>query len=244
MTLYDESSIKVLKGLEPVRARPGMYTRTDTPTHVIQEVIDNAADEALAGYARNLSVRVHLDGSVSVADDGRGIPVGPHPTEKEPTVVVVFTRLHAGGKFDKTSGDGAYAFSGGLHGVGVSVTNALSTRLSVTVKRDGEVHQVEFADGGKLSVPLQVVAKCAKKDTGTLVRAWPDPAFFDSPRISLPELERLLRAKAVLLPGVTVKLVIEREDGEQEKAWSYPAVSNGRLYLRDHGLLWCYGIRP
>ncbi len=222
MTLYDESSIKVLKGLEPVRARPGMYTRTDSPTHVIQEVIDNAADEALAGYARNLTVRVHLDGSVSVADDGRGIPVGPHPTEKEPTVVVVFTRLHAGGKFDKTSGDGAYAFSGGLHGVGVSVTNALSTRLSVTVKRDGEVHQIEFVDGGRLEKPLEITGKCAKKDTGTLVRAWPDPAFFDSPRISLAELERLLRAKAVLLPGVTVKLVIEREEGEQEKAWAYP----------------------
>ncbi len=222
MTLYDESSIKVLKGLEPVRARPGMYTRTDTPTHIIQEIIDNAADEALAGYARNLSVWVHLDGSVSVADDGRGIPVGPHPTEKEPTVVVVFTRLHAGGKFDKTSGDGAYAFSGGLHGVGVSVTNALSTRLSVTVKRDGEIHQVEFSDGGKLVRPLEISGKCAKKDTGTLVRAWPDPAFFDSPRISLAELERLLRAKAVLLPGVTVKLGIEREEGDQEKSWSYP----------------------
>ncbi len=222
MTLYDESSIKVLKGLEPVRARPGMYTRTDTPTHIIQEILDNAADEALAGYAHNLTVRVHLDGSVSVADDGRGIPVGPHPTEKEPTVVVVFTRLHAGGKFDKTSGEAAYAFSGGLHGVGVSVTNALSTRLSVTVKRDGEIHQVEFADGGRLVRPMEISGKCAKKDTGTLVRAWPDPAFFDSPRISLAELERSLRAKAVLLPGVTVKLGIEREEGDLEKNWSYP----------------------
>ncbi len=222
MTLYDESSIRVLKGLEPVRARPGMYTRTDSPTHVIQEIIDNAADEALAGYAKHLSVRVHLDGSVSVEDDGRGIPVGPHPTEKEPTVVVVFTRLHAGGKFDKTSGAGAYAFSGGLHGVGVSVTNALATRLSVTVKRDGEVHQVEFVDGGKLARPLEITGKCAKKDTGTLVRAWPDPAFFDSPRISLAEMERLLRAKAVLLPGVTVKLTVEKPEGDQEKIWSYP----------------------
>jgi len=223
MTLYDESSIRVLKGLEPVRARPGMYTRTDSPTHIIQEVIDNAADEALGGYAKNLLVRLHLDGSVAVEDDGRGIPVGPHPTEHEPTVVVVFTRLHAGGKFDKTSGDGAYAFSGGLHGVGVSVTNALSTRLSVTVKRDGEVQRVEFADGGKLARPLEVVGKCAKKDTGTLVRAWPDPAFFDTPRISLHDMERLLRAKAVLLPGVTVKLAVEREGAEAlEKVWSYP----------------------
>ena len=219
---YSESSIKVLKGLEPVRARPGMYTRTDSPTHIIQEVIDNAADEALAGHATTLSVRAHLDGSVSVEDDGRGIPVGPHPTEKEPTVVVVFTRLHAGGKFDKTSGEGAYAFSGGLHGVGVSVTNALSTRLAVTVKRDGEISSLEFADGGRVSVPLTVTGKCPKKATGTWVRAWPDPAFFDSPRISLPEMERLLRAKAVLLPGVTVKLTVEREGGDLDKVWSYP----------------------
>ena len=219
---YSESSIKVLKGLEPVRARPGMYTRTDSPTHIIQEVVDNAADEALAGHASQLSVRLHLDGSVSVEDDGRGIPVGPHPTEQDPTVVVVFTRLHAGGKFDKTTGDGAYAFSGGLHGVGVSVTNALSTRLAVTVKRDGEVSHVEFADGGRVAQPLTVIGKCPKKATGTLVRAWPDPAFFDSPRVSLAELERLLRAKAVLLPGVTVRLAVEREGGELDKAWSYP----------------------
>jgi len=159
---------------------------------------------------------------VSVEDDGRGIPVGPHPTEKEPTVVVVFTRLHAGGKFDKTSGDGAYAFSGGLHGVGVSVTNALSTRLAVVVKRDGEINTVEFADGGRVSVPLTVTGKCAKKATGTWVRAWPDPVFFDTPRISLPELERSLRARAVLLPGVTVRLTVEREAGNLEKSWSYP----------------------
>ncbi len=213
----------MLKGLEPVRARPGMYTRTDTPTHIIQEVIDNAADEALAGYAKTLKVKIHLDASISVEDDGRGIPVGPHPTEKEPTVVVVFTRLHAGGKFDKTTGEGAYAFSGGLHGVGVSVTNALSTRLAVTVRRDGEVSALEFADGGRVAVPLAVTGKCAKKDTGTCVRVWPDPAFFDSPKISLNELERLLRAKAVLLPGVTVKLCLEREGQEdQERVWTYP----------------------
>ena len=218
---YSEASIKVLKGLEPVRARPGMYTRTDSPTHIIQEVIDNAADEALGGFAQNIRVTLHTDGSVSVEDDGRGIPVGPHPTEKEPTVVVVYTRLHAGGKFDKTGGDGAYSFSGGLHGVGVSVTNALSTRLSVKVKRDGEIHEVTFAEGGKVSVPLQVVGKCAKKDTGTQVRAWPDPAFFDSPKVSVAELERQLRAKAVLLPGVNVSLTVEKADGPQEQSWRY-----------------------
>jgi topoisomerase-4 subunit B len=222
MTRYDESSIRVLKGLEPVRARPGMYTRTDSPTHIVQEVIDNAADEALAGHARNLSVTVHADGSVTVEDDGRGIPVGPHPTEHEPTVVVVFTRLHAGGKFDKTSADGAYAFSGGLHGVGVSVTNALARRLEVTVRRDGEIHRVAFADGGALAEPLTVTGKCARRDTGTRVRVWPDPAFFDSPRVALPELERLLRAKAVLLPGVNVRLIVEREEGAQQRVWSYP----------------------
>ena len=134
---YNADSIKVLKGLEPVRARPGMYTRTDSPLHVIQEVIDNSADEALAGHATQIDVRLCVDGSVRVSDDGRGIPVDLHPQEKEPTVVVVLTRLHAGGKFDKTSGEGAYAFSGGLHGVGVSVTNALATRLS----RDGETRR-------------------------------------------------------------------------------------------------------
>ncbi|HVO88833.1 MAG TPA: ATP-binding protein, partial [Casimicrobiaceae bacterium] len=142
---YGESSIRVLKGLQPVKERPGMYTRTTDPTHIIQEAIDNAADEALGGYATRIEVTVHADGSVSVADDGRGIPVGLHPEEKVPTIELVFTRLHAGGKFDKKGGRGAYAFSGGLHGVGVSVTNALSKRLEVEVKRDGKVHRIVFA---------------------------------------------------------------------------------------------------
>ena len=144
---YEESSIRVLKGLEPVRERPGMYTRTTDPTHIIAEVIDNAADEALAGYATRIDVRVHADQSISVEDNGRGIPVGPHPEEKIPTVELVYTRLHAGGKFDKRDGRGAYAFSGGLHGVGVSVTNALSRRLEVEVKRDGKLHRIVFAGG-------------------------------------------------------------------------------------------------
>src|SRR5690606_12155904 len=143
-TSYDEASIRVLKGLEPVRERPGMYTRTENPLHIIQEVIDNAADEALAGFGRCVSVTLHIDGSVSVVDDGRGIPVGVHEQEQVPVVEVVFTRLHAGGKFDKKSG-GAYAFSGGLHGVGVSVTNALSRRMEVRVTRDGKVHEIVFA---------------------------------------------------------------------------------------------------
>jgi topoisomerase IV subunit B len=220
-TAYSESSIQVLKGLEPVRARPGMYTRTDNPMHVIQEVIDNAADEALAGFAGNVQVTLQRDGSVSVEDDGRGIPVGPHPTEKEPTVVVVMTRLHAGGKFDKTSGQGAYAFSGGLHGVGVSVTNALSVRLSVRVKRDGGIFEVEFANGGRVSRKLARVGDCRKSETGTLVRVWPDPQFFDSPKIPVRELERLLRAKAVLLPGVRFTLTVEHAERSDTLTYCY-----------------------
>src|SRR5882762_7514578 len=143
---YAEASIRVLKGLEPVKQRPGMYTRTDNPLHIIQEVIDNAADESLAGHGKRIDVTLHTDGSITVEDDGRGIPVGLHPEEKVPTVEIVFTRLHAGGKFDKGAG-GAYAFSGGLHGVGVSVTNALSSRLEITVWREGGMHTIAFANG-------------------------------------------------------------------------------------------------
>ena len=143
---YGEESIRVLKGLEPVRQRPGMYTRTESPLHIVQEVIDNASDEILAGFGTRIDVTLNKDGAITVEDDGRGIPVGLHPEEKEPVVEIVFTRLHAGGKFDKRAG-GAYSFSGGLHGVGVSVTNALAARLEVTVWRDGKVHTIAFADG-------------------------------------------------------------------------------------------------
>jgi topoisomerase-4 subunit B len=218
---YEESSIRVLKGLEPVKERPGMYTRTVDPTHIIAEMIDNAADEALGGYATLIHVTVHADGSVSVEDDGRGIPVGPHPEEKVPTVQLVFTRLHAGGKFDKKDGQGAYAFSGGLHGVGVSVTNALSKRLEVEVKREGKVHRIAFADG-EVVEKLKVTSTCGARNTSTRVRAYPDPKYFDSPHVSLPELERLLRAKAVLLPGVQVTLQIEKGKERQIRTWSYP----------------------
>ncbi len=186
-----------------------MYTRTTDPTHIIQEAIDNAADEALGGFATRIDVRVHADGSVTVEDDGRGIPVGPHPEEKVSTVEVVFTRLHAGGKFDKKDGQGAYAFSGGLHGVGVSVTNALSKRLEVEVKRDGKVHRIVF-EGGDVAEKLKVVGTCGQRASGTTLRAYPDPKYFDSPNVSVPDLERLLRAKAVLLPGVKVTLAVEK----------------------------------
>ena len=218
---YEEASIRVLKGLQPVRERPGMYTRTTDPTHIIHEVIDNAADEALAGFATHIDVRVHADQSVSVEDDGRGIPVGPHPQEKVSTVEVVFTRLHAGGKFDKKIGDGAYAFSGGLHGVGVSVTNALSRRLEVEVKRDGKVHRIVFANGD-VAEKLKVIGTCGQRASGTLVRVYPDPQFFDSPMVSVSDLERTLRAKAVLLPSVRITLHVEKGKQWKTQAWSYP----------------------
>ena len=169
-THYAEASIRVLKGLEPVKQRPGMYTRTDNPLHIVQEVIDNAADEALAGHGKRIDVTVHADGSVSVEDDGRGIPFGMHPEEKVPVLEIVFTRLHAGGKFDKGAG-GAYSFSGGLHGVGVSVTNALSKRLQVSVWREGQVAQLAFS-AGEVIEPLSVrKATAADRRCGTSARA-------------------------------------------------------------------------
>ncbi len=193
-TSYDEASIRVLKGLEPVRERPGMYTRTENPLHIIQEVIDNAADEALAGYGKHIKVVLHTDHSVTVEDDGRGIPIGMHPEEKVPVVEIVFTRLHAGGKFDKKAG-GAYAFSGGLHGVGVSVTNALSHRLEDQVWRDGKTHELVFANGGNVETPLHAEGGAvARKKTGTRVRVWPDSQYFDSPTIPVAELAHLLRS--------------------------------------------------
>ena len=221
---YTESSIKVLKGLEPVKERPGMYTRTDSPTHIIQEVIDNAADEALGGYATRISVEIHADQSISVRDNGRGIPTGNHPTEQLPVVELVFTQLHAGGKFNKTEGSGAYAFSGGLHGVGVSVTNALSKRRDVTVKRDGKIQHIACA-GGSVVEHLHQIGTCAQKDTGTEVRVYPDAQYFENPSYNLAELERLLRAKAVLLKGVEVSL-IRPNKGQPEnpivQTWHYP----------------------
>ena len=215
---YSEGSIRVLKGLEPVKQRPGMYTRTDNPLHIIQEVLDNAADEALAGFGKKIKVTLHADGSVSVEDDGRGIPFGLHPEEKAPVVELVFTRLHAGGKFDKGKG-GAYSFSGGLHGVGVSVTNALSTRLEVTCFRDGQVAKLAFGSGDVIE-PLVVAAKGeGDRKQGTTVRAWPDAKYFDSATLPLGELTHLLRSKAVLMPGVQVTLVNEKTKDTQ--TWQY-----------------------
>jgi len=222
---YDESSFKVLRGLDPVRQRPGMYTTLDNPNHIIIEVVDNACDEALAGYAKNISVIAHGDGSVTVHDDGRGIPVGLHPEEHKSVVEVAFTVLHSGGKFDKEAG-GAYQFSGGLHGVGVAVTNALSTAVEISVFRDGGEHFLRF-EHGAAQQPLARVADCPKRKTGTSVRAWPDAKYFDAPNVNLAQLERVLRSKAVLLPGVVVTLLIEKS-GER-KEWTYPDGLRGYL---------------
>ncbi|KMZ11324.1 Topoisomerase IV subunit B [Candidatus Burkholderia humilis] len=223
---YSEASIKVLKGLEPVKQRPGMYTRTENPLHIIQEVIDNASDEALGGYGKQIVVTLHTDNSVSVEDDGRGIPFGMHSEEGVPVVEIVFTRLHAGGKFDKAAG-GAYTFSGGLHGVGVSVTNALATRLEVSVWRDNKAAQLAFANGDVVETLTTRALERSEKKNGTRVRAWPNPKYFDSANLPLDELQRLLRSKAVLLLGVEVVLVIEKT-GERQ-TWKYEDGLRGYL---------------
>lgn len=201
---YTEADIGVLKGLEPVQHRPGMYTRTESPNHIMQEVADNAFDEAQGGYANRVSVELHEDGSVSIEDNGRGIPVGLHPTEKRPTVEVVFTILHAGGKFNK-GGESAYKFTGGLHGVGVSVTNALSERMEVTVWRDGHEHRLVFSHGAVVEQLSKKKLPADQKDrTGSRVQAWPAAKYFESASLHVAEFERFLRSKAVLLPGVEV----------------------------------------
>ncbi|MBO7173799.1 MAG: DNA topoisomerase IV subunit B [Burkholderiaceae bacterium] len=215
---YGESSIKVLKGLEPVKQRPGMYTLTDNPLHIIQEVIDNASDEVLAGGASRIDVTLHSDGSVTVQDNGRGIPVGIHAEEGVPAVQLVFTQLHAGGKFEKESG-GAYSFAGGLHGVGVSVTNALSTRMEVTVWREGQEHSIIFAAGDVIQPLTSAKSPFPKRQTGTRVRAWPDGKYFDSGNIPVEQLTRLLRSKAVLMPGCEVTLTNEKNNTTQ--TWKF-----------------------
>jgi topoisomerase-4 subunit B len=215
--VYDASSIQALKGLEPVRRMPGMYTHTIHPLHIVQEVIDNAIDEALAGHGRRIVVSIRKDGSVEVEDEGRGIPVDMHPVEKKPAVEVAFTMLHAGGKFSKSS-DAVYHISGGLHGVGVAVTNALSTRLEVDVYREGAKHSIAF-EGGELVQKLKTErGRQHAGRTGTVVRAWPDPKYFDGPNIPMLELEHLIRSKAYLLPGL---MTVLRVEGKEEKSWTY-----------------------
>ncbi len=211
---YNAADIEVLSGLDPVKRRPGMYTDTARPNHLAQEVIDNAVDEALAGHARSIEVTLYNDGSCEVADDGRGMPVDIHPEEKIPGVELILTRLHAGGKFSNKN----YTCSGGLHGVGVSVVNALSKHVDVFIKREGNEYKMSFKDGDRAS-KLEVIGTVGKKNTGTRLRFWPDPKYFDTPKFNLRALKHLLRAKAVLCPGLTVKLY---DEGTGEKhEWMY-----------------------
>ena len=220
---YNAVDIEVLTGLDPVKRRPGMYTDTSRPNHLAQEVIDNSVDEALAGHAKVIEVTLYRDGSCEVSDDGRGMPVDIHPEEQVPGVELILTRLHAGGKFS----DRNYTFSGGLHGVGVSVVNALSTRLEIAIKRDGAEYAMAFAHGDRASA-LEEVGTVGKRNTGTRLRFWPDPKYFDTPKFALRPLRHLLRAKAVLCPGLTVKLHDEAT-GERDE-WRY---EDGLLdYLR------------
>ncbi|PHM28994.1 DNA topoisomerase IV subunit B [Xenorhabdus budapestensis] len=211
---YNAEAIEVLSGLEPVRRRPGMYTDTARPNHLAQEVIDNSVDEALAGHAKHIEVILHSDQSLEVIDDGRGMPVDIHPEEKVSAVELILTRLHAGGKFSNKN----YQFSGGLHGVGISVVNALSKRVEVTVRRDSQVHQIAFENGDKVQ-ELEVIGSCGKRNTGTSVHFWPDESYFDTPRFSTSRLTHLLKAKAVLCPGV--EIVFKDKLAGTEQKWCY-----------------------
>ncbi|MDA9848696.1 DNA topoisomerase IV subunit B [Luminiphilus sp.] len=214
MSQYNADAIEVLTGLEPVRKRPGMYTDTLRPNHLAQEVIDNSVDEALAGHADQVDVVLHSNGGISIEDNGRGMPVDMHPVQKLPGVEVILSTLHAGGKFS----DKNYQFSGGLHGVGVSVVNALSKRLDITIKRDGNIYTMAF-EGGEKVEDLAVSGSCGKRNTGTQIRFDPDPQYFDSPNFSMPRLIHVLRAKAVLCPGLRVTLLDEKKNERSE--WFY-----------------------
>jgi len=214
MSKYTAEDIEVLTGLEPVKKRPGMYTDTTRPNHLAQEIIDNSVDEALAGHAKKIDVILHKDNSVTVADDGRGMPVDIHPEQGKSGVEVILSTLHAGGKFSNKN----YQFSGGLHGVGVSVVNALSKILEVTIKRDGKIYRIGFQDGDK-TVDLHEVGTCAKRDTGTAVRFLPNPKYFDSPKFSVSRLRHVLRAKAVLCPGLYISF-LDEQSGEKDE-WYY-----------------------
>ncbi|MDY0249060.1 MAG: DNA topoisomerase IV subunit B [Pseudomonas sp.] len=221
---YTADAIEVLSGLDPVRKRPGMYTDTTRPNHLAQEVIDNSVDEALAGHAHNVQVILHTDQSLEVIDDGRGMPVDIHAEEGIPGVELIFTRLHAGGKFSSKN----YEFSGGLHGVGISVVNALSTLVEVRVRRDGQEHQMTFRDGFKAS-DLEVIGTVGKRNTGTSIRFWPDAKYFDTSKFSVSRLKHILKAKAVLCPGLTVKF--DDKNSNEQLTWFYE--DGLRSYLMD-----------
>ena len=214
MANYSAEDIEVLTGLDPVKKRPGMYTETTRPNHLAQEIIDNSVDEALAGHARSIEVVLHKDQSVTVIDDGRGMPVDIHPEQGKPGVEVILCTLHAGGKFSNKN----YQFSGGLHGVGVSVVNELSQKLEVTIKRDGNVYRMGFANGDK-ATDLEIIDTCPKRQTGTAVRFLPNPMYFDSPKFSVSRMRHVLRAKAVLCPGLKVTF-LDEQSGEKDE-WFY-----------------------
>ncbi len=221
---YNAAAIEVLSGLDPVRKRPGMYTDTTRPNHLVQEVVDNSVDEAMAGHADTIEVTLYKDGSVLVKDNGRGMPVDLHPEQGIPGVEVILTQLHAGGKFSNKN----YQFSGGLHGVGVSVVNALTTTLEVEVKRHGKIYQMSFA-GGEKQTELMETGTVGKANTGTSIKFWPDSRYFDSNKISILKLKHVLRAKAVLCPGLNISLTSEQT--EEEWVWCY---QNGlKEYLLD-----------
>ncbi|WP_299180225.1 DNA topoisomerase IV subunit B [uncultured Neptuniibacter sp.] len=213
---YNADSIEVLSGLEPVKRRPGMYTETDRPNHLAQEVIDNSVDEALAGHAKQIDVVLNKDNSLSVTDDGRGMPVDIHPEQGVSGVELILCKLHAGGKFNNDN----YNYSGGLHGVGVSVVNALSKLLEVQVRRDSQVYRIGFADGEKVS-DLEVIDTCGKRNTGTTVRFLPDPSYFDSPKFSVSRLKHNLRAKAVLCPGLKMTFTDLTGAKREKEEWYY-----------------------
>lgn len=212
--IYNANDITVLKDLEPVQLRPGMYTDTTRPNHLGQEVIDNSVDEALAGYATKIEVILYQDQSLEVIDNGRGMPVDIHPVEKISGIELILTKLHAGGKFSNKN----YQFAGGLHGVGISVVNALSARVDVSVKRNGEIYHIAFADGKKIE-ELEVVGTCGRRTTGTAVRFWPNAKYFDSAKFSVSRLRHLLRAKAVLCPGLEIKFI--DKINQTEERWCY-----------------------
>ncbi len=214
MSNYTAEDIEVLTGLDPVKKRPGMYTDTSRPNHLAQEVVDNSVDEALAGHASKIDVVLNKDGSLSVADNGRGMPVDIHPEQGLPGVEVILSTLHAGGKFSNNN----YQFSGGLHGVGVSVVNALSSKLEVTIKRNSNVYRMGFSGGEKVS-DLVIVDSCGKRNTGTEVRFQPDPKYFDSVKFSVPRLKHVLRAKAVLCAGLEVNF--KDENSGETESWCY-----------------------
>ena len=233
---YNAEDIEILEDLSPILHRPGMYTDPSNPNHALVEVIDNSSDEGLAGFAKNIAVVLYEDGSAEVADDGRGIPVDIHPKKKVPAVQVIFTTLHSGGKFRKTDKDAAYRIAGGLHGVGICVTNALATRLEVEVRRDGERHRLVFADNGKVKEPLKRIGAAAARESGTRIRFWPDPKYFDSPKIVNADIAALLRAKAMLLPGVRFTLGVEKNGKIEQSEWHFPEGIKGYFATAVAGL--------